>query len=193
MNWNAVGAVGQILGSLATFVTVGYLAVQVHDSETESRRALAQTRVERDLDFSLSVNNKSLADVELKYILAVMGKNLSAVPASSWYTAMASFMGTVAHETDVSMADAYLLEVFYVTRWNNFAETIFRLDELLPMDRSEFDHTLRATFGNPGFAFWYQTFKPALEPQAVSYVDSLNIQVGAGQSLSSPVKAAQPG
>ena len=29
MNWNAIGAVGQILGSLAAFITVGYLVVQV--------------------------------------------------------------------------------------------------------------------------------------------------------------------
>jgi len=34
MNWNAVGAIGQILGSLAVFVTIGFLAVQVHDNET---------------------------------------------------------------------------------------------------------------------------------------------------------------
>ena len=29
MNWDAIGAIGQMLGSIAVFVTLGYLAVQV--------------------------------------------------------------------------------------------------------------------------------------------------------------------
>ena len=29
MNWEEVGAIGQVLGSIAVFVTLGYLAVQV--------------------------------------------------------------------------------------------------------------------------------------------------------------------
>lgn len=43
MNWNAVGANGQILGSLATFVTVGCLVVQVHDSDADMRRSVTET------------------------------------------------------------------------------------------------------------------------------------------------------
>ena len=194
MNWNAIGAVGQIMGSLATFVTVGYLVVQVHDSQTESRRALAQTRVQRTLDIGEAmISNRSLADVELKCIDAITGKNVLAVPASSTYTGMGSFVGTVMQEANATRTDAYLLVLHYFSLWNNFSETIVRLDELLPMDRLAFDRELRASLGNPGFAFWYQTFKPVLVQQSVSYVDSLNIEVGAGQSLSSPAKSAQSG
>lgn len=194
MNWDAIGAVGQILGSLATFVTVGYLVVQVHDSETESRRALAQTRVQRTLDMGATmVNNRSLAEVELNYIIAITGKNLHAVPASSQYKGMGSFMGIVMQEGNATPTDAYLLALHYHSLWDNFSETILHLDELLPMDTLEFERELRATLGNPGFAFWYQTFKPVLVQQSVSYVDSLNIEVGDGQSLSSPVKSAQSG
>lgn len=194
MNWNAIGAVGQIMGSLATLVTVGYLAVQVHDSETESRRALAQTRVQRTLDMGESmINNRSLTDAELKFIVAIMGKNPPAVPASSNYRGIQSFMGTANQQANLPMDDAYVLVLHYASLWNNFSNTIIHLDELLPMDRSDFERELRVTLGNPGFAFWYQTFRPVLVQQAVSYVDSLNIEVGDGQSLSSPVKSAQSG
>ena len=44
VNWNAIGAVGQIMGSLATFVTVGFLFVQVHDSEREMQSAATDSR-----------------------------------------------------------------------------------------------------------------------------------------------------
>ena len=42
MNWDAIGALGQMLGSIAVFVTLGYLAGQVRYARTETRRALSQ-------------------------------------------------------------------------------------------------------------------------------------------------------
>jgi hypothetical protein len=194
MNWNAVGAIGQILGSLATFVTVGYLVVQVHDSETESRRALAQTRMQRTLDMGEAmVSNPSLADLELRFDKAILQKNLSAVPASSTFRGNISFITNVVQEANATDADAYLLLMHYFALWNNFSDTIIHIDELLPMDRLGVERDLRATLGNPGFAFWYQTFRQVLVEQAVNYVDSLNIGVGDGRSLSSPGKAGQAG
>ena len=96
-------------------------------------------------------------------------------------------------QANVPVGDAYVLVLHYHSLWNNFSDTITHLDEMLPMDRVDFERELRATLGNPGFAFWYQTFRPTLVQQAVSYVDSLNIEVGDGQSLSSPAKSAQSG
>ena len=54
MNWSAVGAIGQILGSLATFVTVGYLVIQVHDTELQMKRAIADSRTERNIQLNLA-------------------------------------------------------------------------------------------------------------------------------------------
>jgi hypothetical protein len=67
MNWNAVGAVGQIFGSLATFVTVGFLAVQTHDTEHEMKRAIAQSRTERAMEIKLAqATNERLAEITLR-------------------------------------------------------------------------------------------------------------------------------
>jgi hypothetical protein len=46
MNWDAIGAIGQVLGSVAVFITLGYLAVQVRHQRQENRRALSQGRAE---------------------------------------------------------------------------------------------------------------------------------------------------
>ena len=40
MNWNAVGAIGEIIGALAVFLTLGYLAVQIRQN-TKAVRASA--------------------------------------------------------------------------------------------------------------------------------------------------------
>jgi hypothetical protein len=39
MNWDAIAAVGQVLGSIAVLVTLGYLAVQVRHANYELQRA----------------------------------------------------------------------------------------------------------------------------------------------------------
>jgi hypothetical protein len=44
MNWEAIGAVGQMLGSIAVFITLGYLAVQVRHARQTGQRALSQGR-----------------------------------------------------------------------------------------------------------------------------------------------------
>ena len=46
MNRDAIGAIGQMLGSVAVFVTLAYLAVQVRHSRQDARRALSQSRGE---------------------------------------------------------------------------------------------------------------------------------------------------
>ena len=46
MNWEEVGAIGQVLGSIAVFITLGYLAVQVRHARQEARRAISQSRGE---------------------------------------------------------------------------------------------------------------------------------------------------
>jgi len=46
MEWDAVGAIGEVLGSVAVLVTLGYLAVQVKHARAETRRALSQGRSE---------------------------------------------------------------------------------------------------------------------------------------------------
>ncbi len=42
MNWDAVGAVGEILGALAVFVTLAYLAVQIRQNTIATKSAAVQ-------------------------------------------------------------------------------------------------------------------------------------------------------
>ena len=44
MNWQAIGAIGEFIGSLAVLITLIYLAIQVKHARTESRAELLQHR-----------------------------------------------------------------------------------------------------------------------------------------------------
>ena len=46
MNWDAIGAVGQMLGSIAVLVALAYLTIQVRQAKDEVRRSVAQNRGE---------------------------------------------------------------------------------------------------------------------------------------------------
>jgi hypothetical protein len=46
MDWNAIGAIGQMVGSVAVLVTLVYLAAQVRLAREEVRRAASRTRAD---------------------------------------------------------------------------------------------------------------------------------------------------
>jgi len=73
MNWHAIGAIGQTLGSLAVLVTIGLLAVQVHDSEVETKRSIAQSRVERSMAYMSLATNERLVGIHVKVNAALSG------------------------------------------------------------------------------------------------------------------------
>ena len=64
MNWEAISAVGEIIGAVAVLVTLIYLAIQIRKNtravEQESHRTLLQ---HQHAIWSLLLNNKELNDV----------------------------------------------------------------------------------------------------------------------------------
>ena len=178
MNWNAVGAIGQILGSLATLVTVALLAVQIHDSEDVVRRSIAQTRAERDMQLNLqTANNEHLGASDMKLAMFVFGKPdlLHPLPQTNTGSGIRAFV-TGAQQAELTITEAFALGAYYFARWTNLAETVLHLDEMLSVDREQFDISARAVMSDPGFQFWYQTLKPTLHPRAVGYADNVLAQ-----------------
>ena len=72
VSWEAAGAIGQVLGSLAVFITLGYLAVQVRRSRSEMQRATSQGRAEAARELMLNrANNKRLLALEVRARTAI--------------------------------------------------------------------------------------------------------------------------
>jgi hypothetical protein len=74
MNWEAVGAIGEIVGAVGVIVTLGYLAVQVRQNSRQLERSVEASRVAADDSISrgfdrwreLSVTDNGTADLFLR-------------------------------------------------------------------------------------------------------------------------------
>jgi hypothetical protein len=218
MNWNAVGAIGQILGSLATFVTVGYLVVQVHDTERDIKRSIAQSRAERNMELNLALTDERLSAIHVKGNLGVMASAEHLMPGTPPVPAafeafvkqagltpeQAASLQSVANarvppDLDVfirragsTVEEAVSLSAELQARWNNMSQTILYIDELSPGDRAQFDRTTRGGFSELLVRLWYESAKGNYNPDVVRYVDNLLAQPNNGPSPT-PVKTAQSG
>ncbi len=72
MNWEAIGAIGEILGALAVFVTLIYLAVQIKQNtrSMDVGHRLAQTRAQQQ--WTSMFNDSTLAMAESEYYPRIM-------------------------------------------------------------------------------------------------------------------------
>ena len=63
MNWDAAGAIGEIVGAIAVLATLAYLAIQVRQS-TEAQRAQThqQSAHERARNVRMHIENKDIRD-----------------------------------------------------------------------------------------------------------------------------------
>lgn len=167
MNWDAVGAVGQVLGSIAVFVTLGYLAVQVKHASSESRRALSQGRGEalRDLwDQS--------ADERMSRLMVKANGTFNRQIAA-WVTELMDQAG-LTHE------DVFSLMGFQAAWWDYRVQMITHITELPAEERTVFDIGIRGQYGTPGFSCFYynEIMKPLAHPNTVAYIDSVLAQPG---------------
>jgi hypothetical protein len=166
MNWEAVGAIGQVLGSIAVFVTLGYLAVQVQYARQEVRRSVSQSRSQGARELALNhANNERLTSTYRK-----ANAGLGAGPMSPFVATLMERSGLTAEE-----ADGLWWEQLAI--WQNRVQSISYSEEMTTGARIELDGILRLFYGGTGVTrLWYETVKERMNPDAVRYIDNLLAQ-----------------
>jgi len=162
MNWDALGALGQMLGSIAVFVTLGYLAGQVHYARTETKRALSQGRAEAARDILARQTLDRINSAHLKAEAALGGSH-------------SPFMTALIGQAGLTEEEASLLHWTQYSWWVYRLQIIPIVEELTPMERGSFDSSLAANYGLPGVhRLFYETqIKPFAHPDAIRYVEDL--------------------
>ena len=111
MNWDAIGAVGEILGAVAVFASLLYLGAQIRTQNKESRLASI-----REYSKSLNhINGRIAADSKL---------------ASIWHQGITQGLETLSDDDAVQFS-AYLIEVFRIWEGAYFQFHDEDLDERL--------------------------------------------------------------
>ncbi len=159
MNWEALAAIGQLLGSIAVLVTIAYLAMQVRSAKQEIARSARQARTDGLREFWLT----RASQPELTAAWCKLSTALGVAPQR--FIAVATDAGL----SDVEAWQVYALEW---ARWLQIDQNVVSLDQYDPGTRTQTENLmLFYADGIPGK--WYATTKHMLNPDAVRHIDNL--------------------
>ncbi len=164
MNWEAIGAIAELLGSLAVFLTLIYLAVQVRHAREDVRRSVRQNRAEVSRErLIIRATDQRLNELIVKAQDA-FGDDVRSNP----------FIAALIEKAQFSPSDACAVFMELNAEWQYRVQVVSSIEELSDGERLEFDNTVRAMYGSRALTkAWYQTHGRNLNPEVVAYVDRL--------------------
>ena len=157
MNWEAIGAIGEITGAIAVVITLVYLASQIRHAKNtaaDSNR-LERSRGVREM-FMASAMDKNLRNTLTKGFIS-----------SDYYEEVALKLNLTPEEA--ATFDWAMLYWFWL-HWGQYVSTTNEtdLDELRHLIGYFYRHpSVRYSWENSPWA------RPALEPEFVKFVDSI--------------------
>jgi hypothetical protein len=162
MNWDAVGALGEVLGSIAVFLTLGYLAVQVRHARDQVRHSISQNSTGGNRDLFLA----RAMDDELLTLNVRVNRALGGTPTE--------FETTLMERVGLTAEEASALHWEQMAWWQQRLQIIPYLEQRSTEERAGFDFATRRIYSaTPVSRLWYECNKATLRPDAVRYVDAL--------------------
>lgn len=166
MNWDAIGAVGQVLGSVAVFVALGSLAVQVKHARSEARRALSQGRGEAFRDIIAM-------ECDERYLRSQAKVN-AAFGIETW-----GMIKLLMEQAGLTAEEGRHVANVQIAWFNYRIQIIGNVEELSAAERHAFDLAIQGTYGQPtGIPrlFYEQFVRVAAPPDVIRYIDNLLAQ-----------------
>jgi len=157
MNWEAIGAIGEVLGAAAVVLTLGYLAVQVRHAKaaTADQSRLYRATAAREVILETS-RDETLRMLQTK-----------SWGMEQYYQAMAEELGlTIEEATKLDWGNAY----YFWMWWGQYASTTDS------KDGKELEHIIAINGGLPGMrAHWENSplSRPLLDSDYVKFVDAI--------------------
>jgi hypothetical protein len=164
VNWEAIGAIAELLSSLAVFLTLIYLAVQVRHARQDVRRSVRQNRAEVSRErLRIRATDQRLNQLMVK-AQESFGDDVQSHP----------FIAALIEKAQFNPSDAWAVFMELNAEWQYRVQVVANVEELSDGERLEFDNTVRAMYGTRALTqVWYQTHGRNLDPEVVAYVDRL--------------------
>ena len=160
MNWEAIGALGEIVGALAVVLTLAYLAIQVRHAKEAAADTNRRERSKGGRDMMLA----SAADSGLR-------ENLTkGLQLSDYYNEIASNLNMSSDEA--ASFDWAMLYWFWL-HWGQYASTTKESDV------EELRNVISGFYRNPGVRVCWEKSpwaRPVLEKDFVNFVDEILAQ-----------------
>ena len=157
MNWEAIGAIGEIVGALAVVLTLVYLAYQVRYAKTAT---VDQNRLTRSTAIREIINTM------------ITNEELRVGQMKNW--GLEGYYDTVASELGVSAAEASRNEwanaYYFWTYWGQWRSTHGE------HDRAELEHIIPLLFSMPGVRHTWDKSplgKALMDEGFVEFVDGI--------------------
>ena len=167
MNWEEVSAIGQMLGAVAVFVTLGYLAVQLRHSRTALLSSITLTRAAMLRDHAMTTaTNEGIAGLLVKAQTAISGRNRP-------------FVEEMVGRAGLTVEEANRVFWFFLGFWQIRSESLRHLKELPDSERKDFDTRMRVQYSAGSLErVWYESNRDILGADAVRYIDNLLARPG---------------
>lgn len=157
MNWDAIGAVGELLGAAAVVLTLGYLAVQVKHAKAATADQSRIYRAEAVREIIL----ETCRDDSLRLLQT---RNWGLEP---FYQELADELGlTLEEATKLDWGNGY----YFWMWWGQFASTTEEKDQ------KELQNVIANLGGTPGLkSHWHSSplSRPLLDKEFVGFIDEI--------------------
>ena len=148
MNWDAIGAIGQVLGSIAVFVSLVYLAVQIRRSTTQARADAFVKLNGMAQDFTLRL----ASDLNLARTLIAANGDWNSLPSEGQFQAHM-----------LNLAEAQMYECWYQMMSHG------QIDEGTYESRENY---IAARFMAPGGRYWWNHHNYLLDPKFIARINA---------------------
>ena len=159
MNWDAVGAIAEILGSITVISTLFYLALQVKHARDQIRTSVRESRNTAARELQLSV-------IQNPQLVRVMGKAYA-----GWTTDIGS-EEQFYEAAEFTFEDQIIWASYMRVAWTYFRESIRHIPELMPSQLEELHREIMANYSK-GPGKLYLDSMSAIDSQALKYVREL--------------------
>ncbi len=146
LNWEAIGAIGEVVGAIAVIGTLAYLAIQIRHGRTDLKHQFWMTQEMADRELGLEqLKNPILLSAFNKITRKADGLN-STTRALQEYG-------------DLTDEEAVATNTFLVVRYRLFAEQV-RNRSLLTQEQIDlFDRRVAFTFSRPPGKIWFDAYE----------------------------------
>jgi len=159
MNWEAIGAIGEIIGALGVILTLAYLAVQVRQNTVEVRSGQTQDLITANSEANyFMASDKEVADIMLRGMIS---------------------------RNDLSDSDQFRFNVFWFAAYNrfDFAYHQYSRGRLDPELWEKMDYEIPLYLSLPGANDWWQQDKPRFSKKFVMYVEKRLVEFEVPESI----------